>query len=214
MSANKQIKSDVVEPKDEGDFAVLQLTYDESDAFWRRVVVPKNRNLDFLHAVIQAAFGWMNYHSYDFTKGRQSYVPDGVFAVDDEIKEKETKGTLIQTLFKRRGDKATYEYDLNDGNSVTIECLGFCDFMLEQLFAAGGQDLIEDSSAFKFTPGIVRLLTEDDRTKEAKRCREWLHESFELSVEDVLAIPSGDDIYGRVCELIENDLEKRNKTEA
>ena len=91
MSANKQIKSDVVEPKDEGDFAVLQLTYDESDAFWRRVVVPKNRNLDFLHAVIQAAFGWMNYHSYDFTKGRQSYVPDGVLAVDDEVKEKKTK---------------------------------------------------------------------------------------------------------------------------
>ena len=44
---------------------------------WRRVLVDGSIRLDELHEVIQAAFGWWNYHLYDFEFDRTRYViPD------------------------------------------------------------------------------------------------------------------------------------------
>ncbi len=44
---------------------------------WRRIVVYASTPLDRLHEHIQAAFGWWNYHLYEFEIGRKSYgIPD------------------------------------------------------------------------------------------------------------------------------------------
>lgn len=44
---------------------------------WRRVLVESSATLDQLHEVIQAAFGWWNYHLYEFEVGRTRYgIPD------------------------------------------------------------------------------------------------------------------------------------------
>ena len=44
---------------------------------WRRVLVDGSATLDQVHEVIQAAFGWWNYHLHEFEVGRTRYgVPD------------------------------------------------------------------------------------------------------------------------------------------
>jgi hypothetical protein len=47
---------------------------------WRRVLVDGSSTLTEVHEVIQAAFGWWNYHQYEFAFGRTRYgipVPTG-----------------------------------------------------------------------------------------------------------------------------------------
>jgi hypothetical protein len=39
---------------------------DEHPPVWRRLVIPRRFTLAQLHAVIQIAFGWENYHLYQF----------------------------------------------------------------------------------------------------------------------------------------------------
>ena len=44
---------------------------------WRRLLVDGAASLDEVHDVIQAAFGWWNYHLYEFEVGRTRYaIPD------------------------------------------------------------------------------------------------------------------------------------------
>ena len=50
---------------------------DTKPPIWRRVLVDSASTLEQLHEVIQAAFGWWNYHLFQFQIGRARYgVPD------------------------------------------------------------------------------------------------------------------------------------------
>jgi hypothetical protein len=40
---------------------------------WRQVEVPTSITLKVLHEIIQAAMGWLNYHLWEFTIGKQTY---------------------------------------------------------------------------------------------------------------------------------------------
>ena len=69
---------------------------------WRRLVVPWTYHLGQLHLVIQAAFGWWNYHLHEF----RSF---------DE--------TQVQLLDFRRGEpvRFVYVYDFGDGWDHLVE---------------------------------------------------------------------------------------------
>ncbi|MDQ6738955.1 MAG: plasmid pRiA4b ORF-3 family protein [Actinomycetota bacterium] len=60
---------------------VLQLKIQLKNAkppIWRRVLVPADMPLDQLHGVIQAVFGWLDYHLHNFQTGGfrgPSYAP-------------------------------------------------------------------------------------------------------------------------------------------
>lgn len=178
-------------------------TSDTSDAFSRRIVVPGAYSLAFLHEAVQTAFGWMDYHLYAFRTGKASYTipdPDMKSLGPDE---KPAARTPIERLFGKSGDRCVYEYDFGDGNEVEIVCEGRVETIDEKDFAAKGPDLVEDSSAFGFTPGIVELLTQKRRTAKARSCLTWLDEAFDLDPEDVLAVPMGKEIAIRVMRLVD-----------
>ena len=73
---------------------------------WRRLQVPGDANLGWLHAVLQVAMGWTNSHLHQFRLGGNSYSDTrhhfGEFEGDPEILE-ERKFTL-QQLAPRAGD--------------------------------------------------------------------------------------------------------------
>ena len=75
---------------------------------WRRVIVPAAYSLDRLHAVIQAAMGWQDYHMHAFRVGDVSYAPP---SPDDEL------GYLDERKFRLgdlAADRISYEYDFGD----------------------------------------------------------------------------------------------------
>jgi hypothetical protein len=81
---------------------------------WRRVLVPASIELEALHAVIQAAFGWTNSHLHQFIDGRTFYMPggedDGFMGMDTE----DSAGVRLLDLLRKEKDKVVYEYDFGD----------------------------------------------------------------------------------------------------
>jgi hypothetical protein len=88
---------------------------------WRRVLVDGAAKLDELHEVIQAAFGWWNYHLYDFEFGRARYAvtdPDWNYGPPT----REAHRTRLDSVAKP-GTSFTYTYDFGDNwtHKVTVE---------------------------------------------------------------------------------------------
>jgi len=82
----------------------------------RRLQVPGNANLGWLHAVIQVALGWTNSHLHQFRDGEQT-ISDPAFELD-EFEDSppvlnERKVTLMQVTPRER-DELLYEYDFGD----------------------------------------------------------------------------------------------------
>jgi len=65
-------------PARTGDLYQLKVTlHDTKPPIWRRVLIDGASTLDQVHEVIQAAFGWWNYHLHEFEIGNTRYgVPD------------------------------------------------------------------------------------------------------------------------------------------
>jgi Plasmid pRiA4b ORF-3-like protein len=88
---------------------------------WRRVLVDASSTLDQLHEVIQAAFGWWNYHLYEFEFGRTRYgIPDPDLDWGPPARDART-ARLDQVA--GAGSSFTYTYDFGDNweHKVTVE---------------------------------------------------------------------------------------------
>ena len=72
---------------------------------WRQVVIPAGYTLDRVHAVIQAAMGWQNYHPHMFRIADREYGPA---YLDDELDALDEKQFQLGELLKT-GDRAGYE---------------------------------------------------------------------------------------------------------
>jgi len=82
----------------------------QSPPVWRRVLIPAAYSLDRVHAVIQAAMGWEDYHLHAFRVGKVGYAapdPDDELGYRDETKFRLTD---LRTAAKR----IDYEYDFGD----------------------------------------------------------------------------------------------------
>ena len=93
---------------------------------WRRIQVPDCTLAD-LHAYIQAAFGWSNYHLHQFeidgVRYSQPTPDDGGFDLDFE----DETHVLLSKLIPKSGRKSrwVYEYDFGDGWRHEILFEGF-----------------------------------------------------------------------------------------
>ena len=104
---------------------VLQLKIELADiepVIWRRIVVPSSLTLTELHAVIQGAMGWQNYHLHMFEIGDKRYeIPedDGIGPEPGYLDERQYK---LDDLLSAGTDVA-YEYDFGDGwrHRVVVE---------------------------------------------------------------------------------------------
>ena len=85
-------------------------------AIWRRLQVPGNANLGWLHVVIQVAMGWTNSHMHQFIVGERLYsdprieindFEDGPSVLDENV-------TAIMDIAPRVHSTFLYEYDFGD----------------------------------------------------------------------------------------------------
>ena len=92
---------------------------------WRRLQVPANATLGWLHAVLQVAMGWTNSHLHQFRVGELLYSDlrhnSPEFEGDPEILD-ENKTTLQQVAPQQK-DVLGYEYDFGDSwnHQLTVE---------------------------------------------------------------------------------------------
>lgn len=91
---------------------------DIEPAIWRRLRIPGNITFRQLHQIIQAAFGWLDYHLHKFefdkyvvTIPNDDYAPGELYGED--LTELDTDKTVINDLFDAY-DRCIYEYDFGD----------------------------------------------------------------------------------------------------
>ncbi|MEQ1700330.1 MAG: plasmid pRiA4b ORF-3 family protein [Ilumatobacteraceae bacterium] len=88
---------------------------------WRQLLVSPATALAELHEYIQAAFGWWNYHLYEFQAGLHRYgVPDPDWDFGPPVRD---AGRYTMNMFLGVGDSMLYTYDFGDNwqHQVTVE---------------------------------------------------------------------------------------------
>src|ERR1700730_10587553 len=95
---------------------------------WRRLLVPEQITFLRMHLVIQAAFGWEDYHMFQFSpKGYASEPIIGIPSEDDfnypDFKKFDAKKVKLSEIFTVPKQKFTYIYDFGDDwkHQVTLE---------------------------------------------------------------------------------------------
>ncbi len=101
----------------------IQLADIKQPPVWRRVTVPDTFNFEQFHQVIQAAFGWFDYHLYMFSPDGYGSIPmitNDEEADDDSIMAEKIK---LSKIFSNEGDKYVYIYDFGDDwkHKITLE---------------------------------------------------------------------------------------------
>lgn len=103
----------------------LKVTLDESKPpIWRRVEVDGDLTLSQLHAVIQRAMGWADYHLHQFEVGGHRYgVPDPDYGDMEMLDERRYS---LRRIVPDEGVKFHYEYDFGDSwlHLIEVERIG------------------------------------------------------------------------------------------
>ena len=92
---------------------------------WRRLQVPGNANLGWLHAVLQVAIGWTNSHLHHFLTADARYSDprnNEDMGFGEEPDRDEAKATLMEVA-PDEGAQFGYEYDFGDSweHEITVE---------------------------------------------------------------------------------------------
>lgn len=92
-------------------------------AIWRRLIIPRSFNLGQLHRVIQAAFGWWDYHLHEFRIGGLTYRDAEVCEPEFESDARSFDESAMRLLdFDRsEGLRFLYVYDFGDNWEHIIE---------------------------------------------------------------------------------------------
>jgi hypothetical protein len=83
---------------------------------WRIIAVDERTTLSDLHCVLQIAFGWLDYHLFDFeVEGKRYEDPD------PEAEGGDATAVTLASLGLGAGDVFHYRYDFGDGWTLRIE---------------------------------------------------------------------------------------------
>jgi hypothetical protein len=94
-------------------FQVRVAILDIEPAIWRRVLVPADTTLDQLHEVIQAVFGWWNYHLHQYEVDGTLYaLPDPEY--DDDLLPQRLDERTVPLRDLLTAGSIVYEYDFGD----------------------------------------------------------------------------------------------------
>lgn len=151
---------------------------------WRRLQVPGDANLGWLHAVLQVAMGWTNSHLHQFLTRDARYSDpchhDGLES--DEEPDRDEHETALMQVAPAEGDQIGYEYDFGDSweHAITVERI------LEPGAAAAIAALCLDGACAcppedcGGSPGYAAFLEalRDPRHPEHRSMKQWIGRPF------------------------------------
>lgn len=110
-------------PRTAGGVFQLKVTLrDTKPAVWRRVLVDGSSTLDHVHEVIQAAFGWWNYHLHDFEIDGSNYAAPDPDDDDWGVPSIDESGVRLDSI-AGPSSRFLYRYDFGDNwrHDVVVE---------------------------------------------------------------------------------------------
>lgn len=156
----------------------IQLKGISKPPVWRRVLVPGSFTFDRFHLVIQAAFGWENYHLYQFSpRGYGSNPQIGVPYEDDWDEEEivDSHKTKLSGIFTAKGEKFTYIYDFGDDWVHTVTLEEILESSVKKATLTGGKGACppEDCGGPWGYSNVLEVLA-NPKDEEHESMREWL----------------------------------------
>jgi Predicted metal-binding protein related to the C-terminal domain of SecA len=143
---------------------------------WRRVIVPDTLTFEQFHLVIQAAFGWADFHLFQFCP--QSYGSYPTIAYpheEDEYPVEDARTYILKELFHTEKQQFTYIYDLGDSwhHKITLEAI-ITDFFDDVSCIAGkGTCPPEDCGGVSGYEHLKEVMS-NPKDPEHKEMRKWL----------------------------------------
>ena len=158
---------------------------------WRRLQVPGNANLGWLHAVLQVTMGWTNSHLHQFRVGELLYSDlrhnSPEFEGDPEILD-EHKATLQQVAHQQK-DVLGYEYDFGDSwdHQIMVEkiLLPDPDAATVALCLDGARACPPEDCGGPWGYDNLRKILRNPKHEEHESMKEWLGRPFDPAAFDV-----------------------------
>ena len=142
---------------------------------WRRIQIPSQWSFERLHCVIQAAFGWGNYHQYLFSpRGWGSDPCIGASDWADPNCQNATKSKL-RTYFRYTKQNFTYIYDFGDNwtHNILLEQIIDENRINADLIDGKGKCPPEDCGGSNAYTELKLILSDPDYP-EYNEIREWM----------------------------------------
>ena len=166
---------------------------------WRRILVPTSFSLIELHAVIQGAMGWQDYHLHMYEIGDNHFeIPDGDSLGPEEGYLDERQFHLEALL--EVGSEFFYVYDFGDkwNHLLQVEALRTTDFLGRYAICLDGERACppEDSGgAYRYWE-LLEALRDPSHT-EHRSMREWAG-NFDP---EVFSVPQSNALISAICSL-------------
>jgi hypothetical protein len=172
------------------EIATVRIELKDSDPLiWRQVEVPTSITLKTLHAVIQVAIGWFDYHLWEFTIAKRRY---GLPMDEDWGTEPRADASKVRLreVLRPRKTKIDYTYDFGDSweHRLTVTDVRAGDPSLSYPRYVGGErnGPPEDCGGI---PGFYEMLdaAADPKHPEHAEAKQWL-DDYDPNVIDELPI--------------------------
>jgi hypothetical protein len=150
---------------------------------WRKVAVPANFTFLMFHNVIQTAFGWEDYHLFEFKdkeyRGNiriSTPAEDDFFAPEFFSDIKDSSKVKLKDIFSDNVRNLFYIYDFGDGwmHEITLESI--TDDKQKDAVCLSGKGACppEDCGGIYGYKDIKDTFRENPDSKEADGYRDWL----------------------------------------
>lgn len=155
----------------------IQLKGVSKPAVWRKLLIPGQLSFHQFHQVIQAAFGWQDYHLYQFfPKGFGSHPQIAPLDEDwPEENQEDAKKIKIQSYLNQKGQTFSYIYDFGDDWNHEIKIVEVIDEkkLIPELIGGKGACPPEDCGGVWGYEDLKKSLA-DPSHPDYKSLREWL----------------------------------------
>jgi len=155
----------------------IQLKNIQKPPVWRQVIVPESFTFEQFHLVIQEAFGWFNYHLYQFSPSGYGSNPIIANPTEDgwEKPGMNASKTKLTSVFTAEAQKYTYIYDFGDDwvHSILLEKILPDKITKATCLAGKGACPPEDCGGSRGYERLKEIL-KDPSHKEYKEMNEWM----------------------------------------
>lgn len=150
---------------------------------WRKVSVPSNYTFLRFHEVIQIAFGWGDYHLFEFKdKEWESNiriavpVEDDFFDPDFFADTKDSSKVKLSNIFGKKFNKLFYVYDFGDNwvHEITLESISNEKQKTAICLSGKGACPPEDCGSIYGYEEMKQVFATMPKSEEADEYREWL----------------------------------------
>lgn len=152
---------------------------------WRRVLVPETFTFHKFHEVIQAAFGWYDYHLYQFSPNGYGSEPQISLPSDEDWEPVVDASKLkLKDVFTQKGQTYVYIYDFGDDwtHKITLEEITDAKALKASCIDGKGACPPEDCGGAFVYEEIKRLISKDPNSEEAMfhlECMGVMYDEFD-----------------------------------